>query len=133
MPDEPRDLPPMPRVYDGARLVGATDPATLPPPEIKVARAWRVFCDGGEGALGHPRVFYSIPHEPGWIDCGYCDARFVHKDFEQAQIASLNAGQPLDHATRADVSGDVRGKQPGDGSADPFRGNDGGSGQHHGG
>ena len=115
------------------RRVDHPAPDGLPPPEVKVVASWRVSCDGGEGALGHPRVWLEIPREQGYVDCGYCDARFVHKDFEQAQIASLNAGQPLDHATRADVSGDVRGKQPGDGSADPFRGNDGGSGQHHGG
>ena len=56
----------------------------------------------------------------------------VIKDFEQAQIASLNMGQPLDHATPADLGGDVRGKQPGGDSSDPLRGNDGGSGEHHG-
>ena len=52
---------------------------TLPPPETKVVPHWRVACDGGEGALGHPRVWLSIPHERGWIDCPYCDARFVHE------------------------------------------------------
>ncbi len=54
---------------------------TLPPPETKVVSQWRVACDGGEGALGHPRVWLSIPHEKGWIDCPYCDARFVHEDY----------------------------------------------------
>ncbi|ROT97723.1 zinc-finger domain-containing protein [Histidinibacterium lentulum] len=51
----------------------------FPAPEEQVVTAWRVHCDGGEGALGHPRVWISIPREWGWIDCGYCDKRFVHE------------------------------------------------------
>lgn len=49
------------------------------PPEVKVVENWKVACDGGEGPLGHPRVWLHIPAEPGWIDCPYCDARYVHK------------------------------------------------------
>ena len=113
------------------RRVDHPAPDGLPPPEVKVVTSWRVSCDGGEGALGHPRVWLTIPREQGYIDCGYCDARFVHEDFQQAQVASLNPGQPLDHVSNADVSGDVRGKQPGGDSSDPLRGNDGGSGEHH--
>ncbi len=52
---------------------------TLPAPEVKIVSQWRVACDGGQGALGHPRVWLSIPEERGWIDCPYCDARFVHE------------------------------------------------------
>jgi len=55
-------------------------PMTLPAPETKIATAWRVSCDGGDGALGHPRVWLSIPQDRGWVECGYCDARFVHQD-----------------------------------------------------
>jgi uncharacterized Zn-finger protein len=41
----------------------------------------RVACDGatdipGGAALGHPRVFLEID-EKGYVDCGYCDRRFV--------------------------------------------------------
>lgn len=88
----------------------------LPPPEIKVVTSWRVSCDGGEGALGHPRVWLEIPRELGYVDCGYCDARFLHRDFEQAhsaEPANLVPGQPADHAQPADLSGEVQGKQPG--------------------
>ena len=52
-----------------------------PPPElIRVSHA-RVACDGssdipGGAALGHPRVFLQID-EAGYVDCGYCDRRFV--------------------------------------------------------
>ncbi len=54
---------------------------TIPAPETKFVADWRVACDGGVGALGHPRVYLSIPHERGWIECPYCDARFVNEEF----------------------------------------------------
>ncbi len=50
-------------------------------PETKIVDQWRVACDGGEGALGHPRVWLSLPHDTGMVDCPYCDCRFVHRDF----------------------------------------------------
>ncbi len=50
-------------------------------PETEVVKTWRVACDGGEGALGHPRVWLSIPAERGWVECGYCDKRYVHESF----------------------------------------------------
>ncbi|MBN8292791.1 zinc-finger domain-containing protein [Rhodobacter sp. NTK016B] len=46
-------------------------------PATHKATARRVACDGGEGALGHPRVWLTIPHDTGWVDCPYCDARYV--------------------------------------------------------
>lgn len=51
-------------------------------PEIRIVDTYRVACDGGEGALGHPRVWLSIPREVGYVECPYCDAKLVHKDFE---------------------------------------------------
>ena len=45
-------------------------------PETEVVHTRRTSCDGGEGALGHPRVWMTIP-EQGFVDCGYCDKRFV--------------------------------------------------------
>ena len=53
----------------------------LPPPESEVVTAMRVACDGGEGALGHPRVWLSIDPKTGYVDCGYCDKRYIHSDF----------------------------------------------------
>ena len=52
-----------------------------PPPEIVRVSHTRVACDGatdipGGAALGHPRVFLQID-ETGYVDCGYCDRRFV--------------------------------------------------------
>ena len=29
-------------------------------PETKIVESYRVACDGGEGALGHPRVWLQI-------------------------------------------------------------------------
>ena len=54
--------------------------------EITFVDRTRVSCDGageirgGAGyrpaALGHPRVFLEID-ERGFVDCGYCDRRFI--------------------------------------------------------
>ncbi len=51
------------------------------PPETILTASHRVMCDGASGipggaALGHPRVWLEID-EHGYVDCGYCDRRFV--------------------------------------------------------
>ncbi|MDJ1017196.1 MAG: zinc-finger domain-containing protein [Paracoccaceae bacterium] len=51
----------------------------IPPPETEYVTKTRISCDGGEGALGHPRVWLSIDPKIGWVDCGYCDKRFILK------------------------------------------------------
>lgn len=48
----------------------------IPGPEIVTVSSRRVKCDGGGGALGHPVVFYEIG-EKDFVECGYCDRRFV--------------------------------------------------------
>ena len=51
----------------------------LPPPETIRTKSLRVACDGSgavPAALGHPRVFLHID-DNGYVDCGYCDRRFV--------------------------------------------------------
>jgi uncharacterized Zn-finger protein len=50
--------------------------AAPPPPETISVTTRRVVCDGGEGALGHPRVWLQIDQR-GYVDCPYCDRRFV--------------------------------------------------------
>ncbi|TCP62813.1 putative Zn-finger protein [Rhodovulum bhavnagarense] len=57
------------------------EPQTIAPPETEVVSAWRVCCDGSGPGLGHPRVWLSIPHDTGFVECGYCDKRFVHESF----------------------------------------------------
>ena len=51
-------------------------------PETKTVNSRKVACDGSEGALGHPRVYLQIPEEQGWVECPYCDCKYIHKDFE---------------------------------------------------
>ena len=51
------------------------------PPETLRVSSSRVVCDGASdistgAALGHPRVFLEID-ETGFVECGYCDRRFV--------------------------------------------------------
>jgi NADH dehydrogenase (ubiquinone) Fe-S protein 6 len=67
----------------------------LPPPETTRVTQRRVACDGatdipGGAALGHPRVYLEID-EQGYVDCGYCDRRFVL------------AGGPADHPGQGDL------------------------------
>lgn len=45
-------------------------------PETIVVDNTRVACDGGGGALGHPKVYLEMGDE-NFVECGYCDRRFV--------------------------------------------------------
>ncbi len=47
-------------------------------PETAYVTSHRVACDGlaADPALGHPRVWLQID-EKGFVECGYCDKRFV--------------------------------------------------------
>jgi len=57
-------------------------------PEVIIVETKRVSCDGASAirggdnyrpaALGHPKVYLEID-EQGFVDCGYCDRRFVLK------------------------------------------------------
>lgn len=52
----------------------------IPPPETIRVKTRRVACDGSgdvPAALGHPRVYLHIVDQLGFVDCGYCDRRFV--------------------------------------------------------
>ncbi|GER06936.1 zinc-finger domain-containing protein [Iodidimonas muriae] len=51
---------------------------TTPPPETLIVDKKTVSCDGGEGALGHPRVYLTMGDE-GRVECGYCDRAFILK------------------------------------------------------
>lgn len=62
----------------------------MPTPEsekIEVTRR-HIPCDGGAGPLGHPRVWLQIDPEVGWVECGYCDRKYVLKE---------GAGHAADH------------------------------------
>jgi len=52
----------------------------IPPPETIRVSSLSVACDGsGEvtADLGHPRVYLRIDEDLGFVECGYCDRRFV--------------------------------------------------------
>ncbi|XP_059048879.1 NADH dehydrogenase [ubiquinone] iron-sulfur protein 6, mitochondrial [Achroia grisella] len=50
--------------------------AEVPPKEVTERVVW---CDGGSGPEGHPRVYINLD-KPGDHSCGYCGLRFVKKD-----------------------------------------------------
>lgn len=54
---------------------------SIPAPETEIVTTTRVACDGSEGALGHPRVWLMIDPDTGFVECGYCDKKFIHQDF----------------------------------------------------
>jgi uncharacterized Zn-finger protein len=58
---------------------------THPAPEVIEVDRTRVACDGGGGALGHPRVWLQIDPETGWVECGYCDRRYVLRTGAEAR------------------------------------------------
>ena len=80
-------------------------------PEVTHVETRYVWCDGagdirgGENyrpaALGHPRVYMEID-EKGYVECGYCDRRFVLE------------GQAGEHGNREIGPGDL--PAPADGS-----------------
>ena len=47
-------------------------------PEIIEVDDTRVSCDGVSGPLGHPKVYLEMGDE-GFVECPYCDRRFVLK------------------------------------------------------
>jgi uncharacterized Zn-finger protein len=55
----------------GSSMAGS--PVT--PTEVIHVDARTVACDGGDGALGHPRVFLRIPGEQ--VMCPYCSRLYV--------------------------------------------------------
>ena len=50
----------------------------MEPPEIIEIDSATIACDGGGGALGHPRVFLNMGDE-AHIDCPYCGRQYVLK------------------------------------------------------
>lgn len=48
-----------------------------PVPEVIRVSTHNVMCNGGGGALGHPKVWYTLGDE-GYAECGYCDRLFVY-------------------------------------------------------
>ena len=54
--------------------------SSIPPPEVYKVSTAQVACDGSGAVspeLGHPRVYLRIDPALGWVECGYCDRRFI--------------------------------------------------------
>ena len=49
------------------------------PAEIFYVNEHDTACDGGGGALGHPKVYLHIKEEKGDVDCPYCGRRFLYR------------------------------------------------------
>ncbi len=65
--------------------------ATPGPPEVVVVHEHRVTCDGVGGALGHPRVYLEMGAK-GFVECGYCDRRFVLEGHVEPEDERLDPG-----------------------------------------
>lgn len=61
------------------------------PPEIVTVHSRRIACDGVGGALGHPRVWLEMG-EADFVECGYCDRRFVIGGSERMENESAAPG-----------------------------------------
>jgi len=52
---------------------------TMEPFEIIPVETTTVACDGGDGPLGHPRVYLNLGTE-GEVECPYCSRKYVLKE-----------------------------------------------------
>ena len=53
---------------------------SIPPPETIRVTTLFVVCDGSgdiSPELGHPRIYLRMDAELGYVECGYCDRRYV--------------------------------------------------------
>lgn len=47
---------------------------------VSVVKGTHVWCDGGDEALGHPKIYINLD-KPEIQDCGYCGKKFVSDSF----------------------------------------------------
>lgn len=40
----------------------------------------RIFCNGFDDVLGHPGVYLAISSDKDYVDCPYCDCRFIYNE-----------------------------------------------------
>lgn len=53
----------------------------MQPFELIEVNTLEVACDGGGGALGHPRVYLHIDRDHGdRVVCGYCSRTYVYRE-----------------------------------------------------
>ena len=48
--------------------------------EVVVVHTRHVSCDGGQGELGHPKVYIEIKQGVDKVECPYCGKKFEYKD-----------------------------------------------------
>jgi uncharacterized Zn-finger protein len=54
----------------------------------KVVYERHISCDGGGGALGHPKIYLEIKSGINEIDCPYCGQHFEYVDVEAKTSAN---------------------------------------------
>ncbi|WVR06033.1 hypothetical protein IAU60_003061 [Kwoniella sp. DSM 27419] len=81
---------PKPHAYDNARFEQTALEFQPNPPSamgmlqqdpVRLVHGRKATCDGGLGALGHPKVFINLD-KPGPKACGYCGTRFEQAHHE---------------------------------------------------
>ena len=79
----------------------------FPPPEVIKVDSLRIACDGSgdiSPALGHPRVYLHID-DNGYVDCGYCDRRFVLANGPAAHMLDRSDGAGIEDGPATDAPG----------------------------
>lgn len=71
----------MPDAHTGSALTSASKPGTIVTASGAVIEpihvtTKRIACDGGGGALGHPKVWYDLGAD-GHVECLYCGRIYV--------------------------------------------------------
>lgn len=59
-----------------SNAMSSSDTPLMNTPEIIYVKERNIACDGGGGALGHPKVWYCL--EDGVAVCRYCERKFVY-------------------------------------------------------
>ena len=54
-------------------------------PEVIEVASTQVACDGGGGALGHPRVFLNMGAK-GHVECPYCGRKYILRAGAKAAV-----------------------------------------------
>jgi uncharacterized Zn-finger protein len=79
----------------------------MPPFETIYIDTMIAACDGGGGALGHPRVFLNLS-AAGEVECPYCSRLFINKAVRGSGVGVAAAGaagqlqaNPGDHSPPA--------------------------------
>ena len=82
----------------------------MTPFEIIYVETLSVSCDGGGGALGHPKVYMNLS-KSGQVECGYCSRLFVHqsKAAGQSIVPGVETIVPAPKGLDPRVEGDRQG------------------------